>query len=229
MESRIRIFLLTFALLCIASVATAAEPAAKPDEQSADKPVNEIIQQDPVIEPNVKRREVKEDDIDTENFEVIAFVGLLSIEDFGTDTVYGVRLDYHITEDIFVEGVYGASQAGTTSFERIGANTPLLTDSERDYTYYTVALGYNLLPGEAFIGRKRAYNTALYVIAGAGNTSFAGDDQFTITWGAGYRIVAKDWMAVHMDFRDHMFSLDVTGEDKTVNNFEVTLGLSYFF
>ena len=168
MESRIRIFLLTFALLCIASVSTAAEPVAKPDDKSADKSVNEIIQQDPVIEPNVKRREVKEDDIDTENFEIIAFVGALSIEDFGTDTVYGVRLDYHITEDIFVEGVYGASKAGTTSFERIGANTPLLSDSDRDYTYYTVALGYNLLPGEAFIGRKRAYNTALYLIAGDG-------------------------------------------------------------
>jgi outer membrane beta-barrel protein len=229
MESRIRVFLLTSALLCIASVSTAAEPAAKPDDQSADKPVNEIIQQDPVIEPNVKRREVKEADIDTENFEVTAFLGLLSIEDFGTDAVYGVRLDYHVTEDIFVEGAIGTSTAGTTSFENIGANTPLLTDSEREYTYYTVALGYNLLPGEAFIGRKRAYNTALYVIAGAGNTRFAGDDQFTITWGAGYRIVVKDWMAVHMDFRDHMFSLDITGQDKTANNFEASLGLAFFF
>ena len=92
-----------------------------------------------------------------------------------------------------------------------------------------MGFGYNLLPGEAFIGRNKAFNTSLYLYAGAGSTEFAGDSRFTITWGAGYRIVTTDWLAVHMDFRDHIYAIDVTGEDKNVNNFEATLGLTFFF
>lgn len=228
MESRVRIFLLTTVLLFSAAVAYSAEET-KPSEASPESAPKEIIQQDPVIEPSVQRREVKEADIDTENFELGLFIGFLSIEDFGTNAVYGMRLDYHITEDFFLEGTIGFSEAGTTSFERIGANPPLLSDDERQYTYYNVAIGYNLLPGEAFVGRNTAFNTALYLIAGAGNTKFAGDNRFTISWGAGYRIIATDWLAVHMDFRDHIFNLDITGEDKNVHNLEATLGLTFFF
>ena len=46
----------------------------------------------------------------------------------------------------------------------------LITDSERTMTYYNLNLGYNILPGEVFIGEGRAYNTNLYLIAGLGST-----------------------------------------------------------
>jgi len=210
---------------------TAGTPALAADampQQRGDNPSGEIIQQDPVIEPVVKRREVKQDDIDTENFELGLFVGVMSIEDFGSNVVYGMRLDFHISEDFFIEGAIGMTTASKSSAETFtGSN--ILTDSQRDYIYYNVGFGYNLLPGEAFIGRNKAFNTALYIYAGAGATEFAGDNRFTITWGAGYRIVTTDWLAVHMDFRDHIYAIDVTGEDKNVNNFEATLGLTYFF
>lgn len=225
MESRLRIFLLSLFTVFYTSTVRAADEAVS---ARAEKPLNEIIQQDPVIEPAVKRREVKQDDIDTENFEIGVFAGIMSIEDFGSKPVYGVRIDYHISEDFFIEGAIGITKAGKTSAETFtGSN--ILTDSQREYTYYSVGFGYNLLPGEVFIGRNKAFNTALYLYAGAGNTEFAGDSRFTITWGAGYRIVATDWLAVHMDFRDYTYSIDVTGEDKNVNNFEATLGLTFFF
>ena len=225
MESWLRIFLLSLVLGAFPSLALAAD---EPAPAQAEKPPNEIIQQDPVIEPAVKRREVKQDEIDTENFELGVFFGVMSIEDFGSKPVYGLRLDFHITEDFFIEGAIGFTKAGKTSAETFtGSN--ILSDDQRDYTYYNVGFGYNLLPGEAFIGRNKAFNTALYLYAGAGSTEFAGDSRFTITWGGGYRIVTTDWLAVHMDFRDHIYSIDVTGEDKNVHNFEATLGLTYFF
>ena len=224
MESRIRILFLTI-LLGVNGFAMAADDKAKPD----DKSLNQIIQQEPIIQPEVKRREVKESDIGSDNFEITAFVGLLSIEDFGVGAVYGARLDYHVTEDFFFEGSIGQSKGGTTSYERVGGGLPLLTDSRRTYTYYNIAIGYNLLPGEAFIGRNLAYNTALYLVAGAGATEFAGDNRFTITVGGGYRINIKDWLGVHLDFRDHIFNIDVTGADKNAHNFETTLGLTYVF
>jgi outer membrane beta-barrel protein len=224
MESRVRILFLTV-LLTASGIAFAADNKANPD----DKSLNQIIQQEPIIQPEVKRREIKDTDIGTDNFEINAFVGLLSIEDFGVGAVYGARLDYHITEDFFVEGTIGQSKAGTTSYERLSGGVTLLTDADRKYTYYDIAIGYNLFPGEAYLGRGHAFNTALYLVAGAGGTKFAGDTRFTVTVGGGYRINISDWIGVHMDFRDHIFSSDVTGETKDTHNFETTLAVTFVF
>ena len=223
MDSWLRIFLLTVSLSAT-GVAFAAD-----DKAEQGQSLDQIIQQEPIIQPEVKRREVKDSDITSHNFEMTAGIGLLSIEDFGVNTVFVARLDYHVTEDFFVEGSIGFSTAGTTSYETLSGGVSLLTDSERDYTYYTVSLGYNLLPGEAFLGRNHAYNTALYLIAGAGVTDFAGDNHFTITTGAGYRINVTDKIGVHLDVRNHIFNIDVTGVNKSSNNLETTLGITYLF
>ncbi|MDZ7645072.1 MAG: outer membrane beta-barrel domain-containing protein [Woeseiaceae bacterium] len=182
-----------------------------------------------VIEPEVARREIREGDIDTENFEVGAFVGIMGVEDFESNVSYGARLAYHVTEGFFVEGTLGQTDAGLTSFERLSGGAPLLSDSERTFTYYNLNLGYNILPGEAFIGRSRAYNSQLYVIAGLGSTRFAGDDRFTVNFGAGYRFLLTDSIALHLDVRDHLFDIDLLGEEKTVHNLEGHLGLTVFF
>jgi outer membrane beta-barrel protein len=225
MESRIRRFLLRAAAagLCAAlATGCAARPSADAESQ-ADR-------ERPVIEAPVERRAVRTPRIDTEDFELGAYVGFLSIEDFGSDTVYGVRLAYHITEGLFAEATYGQSDAGRTSYENLsGGAAPLLTESQREYKYYDLAIGYNLLPGEVFIGRNLAFTSALYVIVGAGNTRFAGDDFFTFTYGAGYRVLATDSIALHFGVRDHMFDIDITGDDKTTHNIEFTLGASWFF
>lgn len=182
----------------------------------------------PVISPQVERRKVNSPKIDTENFEVTAFYGLLSVEDFGSNSIYGARMAYHVTEGLFVEGTWATSgDVDRTSVEVLN-NIDLLGD-DRKYSYYDLALGWNLFPGEVFIGRNRAFNSALYVIGGAGNTSFAGDDLFTLTFGAGYRVLATDSIALHFDVRDHIFDNDITGEDKTTHNIEFNLGLSWFF
>jgi outer membrane beta-barrel protein len=183
----------------------------------------------PIIEPQVERREIPRTRIDTEDFEVGAYVGILSIEDFESNVVYGARLAYHLTEDFFLEGTLGQSRAGRTSYEKLSGSADLLTDDERDYTYYALSLGWNALPGEIFIGENRAYNTAFYFIAGIGSTSFGGDDQFTVSGGFGYRILPADWIAVHLDVRDHVYDTDLLGEKKIVNNLEAHLGLSIFF
>src|SRR5205823_4404812 len=83
-------------------------------------------------------------------------------------------------------------RAERTSFETLGGNIQLLTESERRFTYYDLSLGYNFLPGEAFIGRGIAMTNAFYLLGGIGGTDFAGDTKFTVNFGAGYRIVPAD-------------------------------------
>ena len=104
-----------------------------------------------------------------------------------------------------------------------------MTDDEREFTYYNLSLGINIFPGEAFLGANRAYTQAFYVIGGLGSTRFAGDDRFTVNVGMGYRILVTDSIALHADFRDHLFDIDILGENKTVNNLEATLGFTIFF
>ncbi|MEJ2362516.1 MAG: outer membrane beta-barrel domain-containing protein [Gammaproteobacteria bacterium] len=225
MESRFRILFLIVLLSGLSQISLAADSTSGPVDNKADQ----IVPQEQVIQPQVKRRVIKVQNIGTDNLELTAFTGLLSIEDFGTHPVYGLRLDYHVTEDVFFQGTLGQSKGGTTSYERLSAGVPLLTDNQRKYIYYNISIGYNLLPGEAFLGRDLAYNTALYVLAGAGSTKFAGNNHFTITVGGGYRVDVTDWFVVHLDVRDHIFSNDVTGVDKTTHNFATTLGLTYVF
>lgn len=185
--------------------------------------------QPPVIEPDIERREIRTAKIDTEDFEVGVFAGQLSVEDFGVNTVAGARFAYHVTEGFFVEVAAGRTDTEQTSFERLSGAAQLLTDSEREYTYYNVSLGYNIFPGESFIGKNRALNTATYVIGGVGKTTFAGDDRFTVNLGLGMRIMPLDWLAVHADIRDHVFDIDLLGQEKTAHNIEAHVGVTFFF
>lgn len=186
-------------------------------------------QQPQVVEPAVQRRDVERASIDTENFEAGAFVGTLSIEDFGSSVVYGSRLAYHFTEDLFAEATLGTSKAGKTSYEDLSGAAELLTDSEREFTYYDLALGWNALPGEMFFGGRRAMPSSLYFTLGAGSTRFAGDDHFTWAVGAGVRLLVTDWVAVHLAVRDHMFDSDLLGKEKLTQNVQVGLGVTAFF
>jgi outer membrane beta-barrel protein len=187
-----------------------------------------------LIEPDVVPQKVDEALIDTENFEAGLFLGTLSIEDFETSALYGVRLAYHLSELFFLEGNIGFADGGETSFERLAGNTRLLTDSEREYRFYNVAFGYNILPGEAFMqswfsDTTYAFNTNLYLLAGAGATDFAGDTRFTATFGAGYQILMTDALAMNLVFREHLYNIDVLGAEKTSINTELSLGISLFF
>jgi outer membrane beta-barrel protein len=219
MESRLLVLLLAtaLALMCL----TGCGRQRVIDETAGREP--------PVIEPDVDRREIEPAKIDTEDFEVGIFAGQLSVEDFGVNTVVGGTFAYHITEGFFVELAAGQTDTGLTSFERLSGAAQLLTDDEREYTYYNLSLGYNIFPGEGFIGRNRALNTALYVIGGVGKTNFAGDDRFTVDVGLGIRMMPLDWLAIHADVRDQIFDIDLLGQEKTAHNIAAQLGVTFFF
>jgi outer membrane beta-barrel protein len=197
--------------------------------QSATGASEVPAQQPQVVEPEVERREVEPAGIDTENFEAGAYVGTISIEDFGSSFAYGARIAYHFTEDLFAEANVGTAKAGRTSYEDLSGAADLLTDSERQFTYYDLAIGWNALPGEVFFGGKRAMPSAVYFTLGAGSTNFAGDDHFTVTLGAGLRVLANDWIAAHLDVRNLMFESDLLGENKLTQNLQVGLGVTAFF
>jgi outer membrane beta-barrel protein len=222
MDRRLQLFLLSVA---VASGALAAPGA---HAQSQAEAIGGSAQAPQVVEPEVERRVVKPVTVPTENFEIGAFIGTNSIQDFGSHMVYGSRIAYHVTEDIFAEAVVGGTQAGKTSYEFPTGTTQLLTDDQRNLTYYDISVGWNVLQGELFLSPKRALPSAVYVTMGAGSTRFAGDDRFTATIGTGLRLVVNEWLAVHVDARDRMFKTDLIGNSQVTQNLEFTISLTAF-
>jgi outer membrane beta-barrel protein len=216
MESRIcGLFLKAAALVAVAAGTTVTTPVSA---QEAEQ----------VIRPEIERREIREADIDTEDFEIGVFGGVMNVEDFGTNAVYGARLGYHVTEYVVVEASYGHTDTDETSAERFGGFT-ILDDDDRELDYYNLSFAFNLLPGESFVGSKWAFTNDFYIIGGVGSTSFAGEDEFTWNVGFGYRVLANDWLALRVDARDHIFDVDLLGESDTTHNLEFTGGVSIFF
>ncbi|MGD8417067.1 MAG: outer membrane beta-barrel domain-containing protein [Pseudomonadales bacterium] len=230
MERRIQhIFLsgATVRTIVLALITTGSLAIALP--AAAAKPKAEDLNLEPLVVREPERREVKVDRIDSENFEIGIAGGLMNVQDFGTDFTTSVWLAYHVTEGFFVEGQYGKTTLGQTSFERLSGGADLLTDAQRDMRYYNVSVGYNLFPGESFLGRRWAFKGGLYLIGGVGSSDFAGDERFTVNAGLGYRLVATDWLAFHVTVRDHMFESDLLGSKDTYHNIEFTGSLSLFF
>ncbi len=200
-------------------------PWASVQAQETDQPE----QENDLIRPDVERQEFDEALIDANDFELALHFGYLGIEDFGVNPMYALSLNYRITTAVFTQFTIGQSEGGETSYEVLAGGAPLLTDAERELDFYRINIGYNLLPGEAFLDQGVAHNTTFYVSAGIGNTDFAGDDRFTFNYGVGYRFMMYDSVAFYTDFRNNVFDMDVFGENKVTNNLEFTFGASFIF
>ena len=222
MANRFQQFLLT-AFLSTGLITTTSAVFA----EDGDVDINPII----VVEPDNKQREAYEAQIDSEFFEIGAYAGILAIEDFGSSTVLGLKASFHATEDFFLQANYGQAEAGAgaTTAEYFFGDTEAPVITNRDYKYYNLLVGYNLFPGETFVTQDLTFNSAFYLVAGAGNTEFADDSHFTITVGSGYRVILKDWLTVNVDFRDHSFETEIGPKTKRTHNLEFSTGLTAFF
>ena len=183
---------------------------------------------DQVVVPQVDRRDIEKPKFPSNDFEIGLFTGTYATQNFGSSWVYGARIGYHITEDFFVEGVYGQTKVSDELFRQILPGGIFVQDTEK-LAYYNLSIGYNLFPGEIFIGGRRARPSQFYLVAGFGSTKFADQRKPTFNAGFGYRVYLADWVALQLDLRDHMFSLDLLGKRETTQNVEFTGGLTFYF
>lgn len=194
----------------------------------------EGLQDTPVIDPSIVRLGLKEDDLDEENFEVGAYIGYMSVEHFGTYPLYGVRGAWHVSEDLFFEINTGMTSVDRTPAEDFsGTDTSFFTDDERDFLYYNLSLGFNIFPGEIFITKDWAFNSAFYVIAGGGTVDFLGEKEFALNLGAGLRVIFTDWFAAHIGFQDIITdkpaALNPSGDEGSAHNMQYTFSGTFYF
>lgn len=181
-----------------------------------------------VIDPELDRRDVRPPRFPSNDFEAGVFVGTFATQNFGSSVVSGLRAGYHLTEDVFVQAVYAQTKVSDEAFRRVLPGGVFPNERET-LSYYNLSAGYNILPGEVFIGSKRAKASAVYVIGGIGSTKIVDQRRQTINVGLGMRVLLADWLSVQVDLRDHIFSLDLLGKRESTQNLELTGGLSFYF
>ena len=206
---------------------TAKDEPAEEAQQEPEPVISSEGTLDPVIDPDIGRREVIVPRIDTENYEVGAFAGVLSVEDLESHPIYGIRAAYHLSEDFFVEGEYGRSKASDQIRRTIGQ--PFFPKKTVTLDTYGINIGYNLLPGELFVGSQRAVSATMYLLGGAGDTRFNNEHYLTYNVGMGVKLLPTDWLSLRLEMRDRIWESDLLGKDKITHNFEATLGLAAFF
>jgi outer membrane beta-barrel protein len=210
--------------LLMTVVALSPMCAAAADEQPAKtQPANEQV-----IVPQVDRREVKLPRFPSKDFEIGLFAGTYATQNFGSSLVGGLRAGYHVTEDIFVEAVYAQTKVTDEMFRQILPGG-IFAQETQSLTYYNLSAGFNVLPGEVFIGRNTAKASALYLIGGIGTTKFAQQNRQTVNFGLGTRVLFWERVAMQIDMREHIFSLDLLGKRQDTKNLELTAGFTLYF
>jgi outer membrane beta-barrel protein len=68
-----------------------------------------------------------------------------------------------------------------------------------------------------------------FVLVGGGTTRFNGQRMQTLDLGVGYKVYVKDWLAVRVDMRDNIYTLDLLGKSDRTHNVELNAGLSFLF
>jgi outer membrane beta-barrel protein len=189
---------------------------------------DEVSKTEQVVIPEVARRDIQLPRFPSRDFSVGILAGTYSSQNFGASAVAGLRLGYHITEDFFVEGVIAQTKVSDSNYRQILPGG-IFPDERETLSYYNLSAGYNVLPGEVFLGGKYAKPFSLYLIGGIGSTSFHEQRKATFNFGSGMRVYLSNRIALQIDVRDHVFALDLLGKNQSTQNIELTFGLTTAF
>jgi len=180
-----------------------------------------------IVKPDTEQEIIEDSDIRNVSMSVGVYAGLISYENFNSNYLAAIYLSYPFDEKIFVEAEFGVSGINDTEYRNIGL--PLLAEEESDVQFYTVLIGYNLLPGEVYWSQTKTLISRFYLIGGIGSISFDDKDTVSINLGAGFKMELDDNKSVRFEARDRLFDSDILGTDKLTNNTEFHLGIDWNF
>ncbi len=170
-------------------------------------------------------------DINNEIFELGAFVGIVNIEDFTSEMVPGISLTFRASEDFFIQYNYlQISKVDLSLYEEQEGAPVYFTGKSRKFSHYDLLVGYNIFQGEFFKAEAKTSLSSLYVVLGAGETSFGEESRFSYTAGLGYQIGLTKHLNFNVDFKNYIYNSSVIlDQDKTVNTTQISSGINYIF
>lgn len=186
------------------------------------------IQSVQVVDPKTERREINSPAIDSERFEVGAYMGFLSVDGFNTNLLYGISGSYHINDKWLAQVNYGTSDVDKSTYEDV-VDASFIRDGDRDFEFFNLLAGYKLFPGRSYAGSLRKLDSNIVLLAGVGQTSFAGEDNISLTLGTSYRVVLTDFLTCNIDFKDHIVDYEFLGTSSVTHNLEFSFGVNALF
>ena len=180
-----------------------------------------------IVKPDPEQDLIKDSDIDNISMNFGVYTGLINYENFNSSYMLAMYFSYPFDEDVFVEAEFGISGLNDTEYRNIGL--PLLSEEEVDLQFYTILVGYNLLPGEVYWSREKTLISRFYLIAGVGSVSFDNNNYVSIQFGAGFKMELDKNKSIRFEARDRMYDTDILGTDKLTNNIEFHLGIDWNF
>ncbi len=176
---------------------------------------------------NVFAQDSEQRNFDREFFSIGINTGILSIQDFNSELALGFQTSFKASEDFFLQFNYLQADSSASSFEL--SQGQIFSGSDRKFTHYDFLLGYNLFQAEFFGNTQDSAISSLYLVAGAGETEFGGENNFTFTLGTGYQFALNRRYVLSLDFRDHIFKSSLLEEDSNTHNTQVSAGISILF
>lgn len=182
-----------------------------------------------VITPKKEINKVDSAQIDDERFEFGVFGGSLSIEDFDTVVLVGLSASYHINSRFMASLRYGQTSEARAAFERFNEGVDFVPESEDGFRYLALEGSFKLVESRSFLGKKRKYNSRLYIDLGVESIEFIDESEIGFSLGFNYKVVVTDWLTSNLIFKDHIVNRDFLGESKLTHNLEVSLGFNALF
>lgn len=182
---------------------------------------------------------------DNELFDLGLTFGFLSVENFPTEAISGLEIDFkdfdikptglnatfRASESFFIQYNYFQATLGQSSLESNPVSETLAIGDGRKFKHYDLLIGYSLFQGEFFSSKSNtgAHLSALNIVGGIGDTHLGEEDNFTITFGFGYQIEFYRKYVVRFDYRNHTYETTlIEGEDKErAHATQMTVGLGW--
>lgn len=167
-------------------------------------------------------------EVNNEIFDLGVFVGVVNIEDFGSEIAPGLSATFRASEDFFIQYNYLETDVSLSSYEKNQGQ--FFEGDDRRFRHYDLLVGYNLFQGEFFPSPPKANLSTLYVVAGVGETEFGGESSLTYTVGLGYQVAISRRIGFNLDFKDYIYqSTLVSDEKRSVHATQISTGLRYSF
>lgn len=180
-----------------------------------------------IVKPDAEQDLIKDSDIRNVGMNIGVYAGLISYENFNSSHILAIYYSYPFSEKVFVEAELGVSAINDTEYRNIGL--PLLTEEQSDVEFYTVLIGYNLLPGEVYWSKDKTLISRFYLIGGIGSIVFDNKQSVSLQLGAGFKMELDIDKSIRFEARDRLFDTDILGTDKLTNNTEMHIGVDWNF
>lgn len=150
--------------------------------------------------------------------------GTLSVEDFNTNPVVGVNLNFYVTPKFFGKLKYASSDTEKSNVEQ-----NLNFNPDRTFSYGAIGAGYQLFSGSSAIGSYQRFTSGIFALAGIEFVEFANNDTEGFFVGATYKCLINESLTFDINFLTHVFDREFLGEEKTTMNNELSVGLNILF